>query len=80
MRHLLIRFMPWNSQSFSGCLSLASLGRPPWCRSLDHLANVVDTIGRRPLIDYHTNTPKVRVPMKKPRGSDEERGLARAQC
>jgi hypothetical protein len=43
------------------------------------VANAEDTIGRRPLVDHHTYTPKVQVPTKQPHGSDEERGLARTQ-
>jgi hypothetical protein len=60
--------------------TLLGLERPPRCKSLDHLVNVADMIGRRPLVDHHTYTPKVRVPTKQPQGSDEERGLARTQC
>jgi hypothetical protein len=37
-------------------------------------------IGRRSLINDHMHTHKVRVPMKQPRGFDEERGLAIPQC
>jgi hypothetical protein len=66
-------------QRFSGCLSHACLKHSSRCRCLDHLVNTVDTIGRRPLVDYHMYMPKVRVPMKQPRGSNEERGLARIQ-
>jgi hypothetical protein len=64
MLYLLIRFMSQNSQSFSCSLSHASLERPPRCGSLDHLADAMDMIGRRPLIDDHTHMAKVRVPMK----------------
>jgi hypothetical protein len=39
------------------------------------LADTADTIGRRPLLDHHTYTPKVWVPTKQPWGSNEERGL-----
>jgi hypothetical protein len=62
-----------------GLLSHASLERRPRCRSLDHLADAVDMIGRRPLVDHHTYTPKVRVSTQQPRGLDEERGLASTQ-
>jgi hypothetical protein len=80
MCHLLIRLMSQDSQRFAGYLSHACLECPPRCRSLDHLADVADTIGRRPLIDHHTYTPKMRVPTQQPQGSDEERGLAGTQC
>jgi hypothetical protein len=80
MRHLHIRLMSLDSQSFTGCLSHAYLECPPQCRSLDHLADAVDTIGRRPLVDHHTYTLKVQVPTLQPQGSDEERGLAGTQC
>jgi hypothetical protein len=43
------------------------------------LANAVDTIGHMTLVDHHMYTPKVRVPMKQPCSSDEQRGLARTQ-
>jgi hypothetical protein len=46
MHHLLIHLMSQDSQCFTSCLSHACLERPPQCRSLDHLADVVDTIGR----------------------------------
>jgi hypothetical protein len=36
------------------------------------MVNAANTIGRRPLVDHHTYTPKVCVPMKQPQGSDEE--------
>jgi hypothetical protein len=54
MHHLLIHFMSQNSQRFSGYLSHACLKLPHRCRSLDHLADVVDMIGCRPLLDHHT--------------------------
>jgi hypothetical protein len=79
MHHSLIRFISQNSQSFSGYLSHTSLEHPPQCRSLNHLLDATDTIGCRPLVNHHTYTPKVRVPMKQPQGSNEERGLARTQ-
>jgi hypothetical protein len=76
MCHSLICFMSQNNQSFSCCLSHASLKCPPRCGELDHLANA---ISRRPLVDHHTYTPKVRVLTKHHQGSNEERGLAIAQ-
>jgi hypothetical protein len=79
MHHLLIRLMSQDSQCFTACLSHACLERPPQCRSLDHLTNVVDTIGRRPLVDHHTYTLKVRVSTQQSRDSNEERGLAGTQ-
>jgi hypothetical protein len=59
MLHLFIHFMSQNTQSFLGCLSHASLKRPPWCGSLDHLVDAMNTISRGPLIDHHTYAPKV---------------------
>jgi hypothetical protein len=79
MHHSLICLMSQNSQCFMGCLSHACLERPPRCRSLDHLADAVDTIGGRPLVDHHMYTPKVPVSTQQPRGSDEEWGLAGTQ-
>jgi hypothetical protein len=79
MRHLLIRLMSQDSQCFMGYLSHAFLKCSPWCRSLDHFADAEDTIGRRPLIDHHTYTPKVQVFTQQPRGSDEEQGLTGTQ-
>jgi hypothetical protein len=72
MLHSFTRFMSQNRQSFSDCLSLACLKRPPRCGSLDHLADAVDIIDHRPLIDDHVQTLKERVPTKQPQGSDEE--------
>jgi hypothetical protein len=63
----------------SRAASHACLEHPPWCRCLNHLTNVVDTIGRGPLVDHHTYTPKVWVPTKQAWGSDEEQGLTRTQ-
>jgi hypothetical protein len=57
-------------------LSYASLECPPRCGSLDHVTDAANTIGRWPLVDDHSHTPKVRVPMKQPRDTDEKRGLA----
>jgi hypothetical protein len=74
--HSFTRFMLQNGQSFSCCLSHASLERPPQRRCLDHLANEANTIDRMPLIDHHTYTPMVWVLTKQPQGSNEERGLA----
>jgi hypothetical protein len=42
--------------------------------------DAVNMIGRWPLIDDHTHTPKVRVPMKQPQDTDEKQGLAKTQC
>jgi hypothetical protein len=65
------RFMSQNSQSFLGYFSHACLKHPPWSGSLDHLVDVVDTKGCRPLIDDHMHMLKVRVSVKQPRGFDE---------
>jgi hypothetical protein len=35
---------------------------------------------RRPVVDHHTYTPKVRVSTQQPWGSDEERGLIGTKC
>jgi hypothetical protein len=43
------------------------------------MEDAVDTIGCMPLVDHYTYTTKVRVPMKQPRGSNEEQGLSRTQ-
>jgi hypothetical protein len=75
MRHLLIRLMSQYRQRFTGCLSHARLKHPPRCRSIDHLADAADIIGRRPLVDHHTYTPKVRVSTQQLQGYNEERGL-----
>jgi hypothetical protein len=72
--HSFTHFMSQNDQSFSCYLSHATLKRPPQCGCLDHLANEANMIDRRPLIDHHTYMPKVWVPTKQSRGSDEERG------
>jgi hypothetical protein len=80
MLHLFICFMSRNSQSFSGSLSNDTLEDPPRCESLDHLADVVDMIDSRPLIDDYTHMPKVQVPTMQPRGADEKWGLAISQC
>jgi hypothetical protein len=37
-------------------------------------------IGRSSLVDDHMHTPKVRVPAKQPRDTDEKWGLAIPQC
>jgi hypothetical protein len=77
--HLSLYFMSQKRQSFLCSLSHASLERSPWCGSLDHMADAVNMIGRRPLIDDHTNMPNVRVPAKQPRDTDEKWGLAISQ-
>jgi hypothetical protein len=79
MCHSLIRLMSQDDQRFTGCLSHAGFERPPRCRSLDHLADEVDMIGHRHLVDHHTYMSKVRVSTQQPRGPDEERGLAGTQ-
>jgi hypothetical protein len=71
--------MSQNGQSFLCSISHASLECPPRCGGLNHLADVVNTIGRRPLIDDRVHMPQVRVPTKKPRGVDEEWGPAKTQ-
>jgi hypothetical protein len=48
---------------------------PLQCRSLDHLADLADTISHRPLVDCHMYTLNVWVSMRQPRCLDEERGL-----
>jgi hypothetical protein len=80
MCHSLVHLMSQDDQCFTGCLSHAGLECPPRCRSLDHLVDAEDTIGRRPLIDHHTYMLKIRVSTQQPRGPDEERGLAGTQC
>jgi hypothetical protein len=47
------------------------LERPPQGGSLDHLANMADTIGHRLLIYDHPYVPVIGVPSKQPQGSDE---------
>jgi hypothetical protein len=79
MCHLLTRLMMQDDQCFTSCLSHAGLKCPPWCRSLDYLADAVDTISRRPLINHHTYMLEVQVSTQQPRGLDEERGLAGTQ-
>jgi hypothetical protein len=66
--------MTQDGQCIMGCLSHASLERPPWCRSLDYLADAPDMISHRPLIDHHTHVPEVRVPTQQPQDPDEEWG------
>jgi hypothetical protein len=44
------------------------------------MMDAVNMIGHWPVIDIHTETPKVRVPVKQPRGTDEKRRLAIPQC
>jgi hypothetical protein len=60
MCHFLIRLMTQDGQCFMGCLSHASLERPPWCRGLDQLMDVADTISHR----YEFPRSSLRVPMK----------------
>jgi hypothetical protein len=79
MLHLIILLVIRDGQSFSCSISHTSLKCPPWCGSLDHLVDTVDTINRGLLVYDHTYVPKIRVPSKQPRGSDEERGLAISQ-
>jgi hypothetical protein len=79
MCHLLIRLMMQDGQCFMGCLSHAGLERPPWCRSLDYLADVPDMNSRRPLVDHQTYALEVRVSMQQPRDPNEEWGLAGTQ-
>jgi hypothetical protein len=74
--HLFHRFMSQQHQSFSCSLSHTSLERPPRCGSLNHVADAANMIGRRPLVDDHMHTPKVRVPTKKPRDANVKWGLA----
>jgi hypothetical protein len=79
MLYLFLRFISQQRQSFSCSLSHASLEHPPRCGSLDHVADAANMIGRRPLVDDHTHTPKVRVPAKQPQDTDEKWGLAISQ-
>jgi hypothetical protein len=79
MLYFFIPFMSQNSQSFSCSLSQASLKSTAQCGSLDHLADVVDTIGCRTFVDDHTHMLKVLVPTKQPRGAGEKWGLAISQ-
>jgi hypothetical protein len=44
------------------------------------MTDVMNMIDRRPLIDDYTPMPKVQVPMKQPRDTDEKSGLAIPQC
>jgi hypothetical protein len=62
MCHSLTRLMTQDGQCFMGCLSHAGLECPPWCRSLDYLANVMDTISRRPLANHHMYTQRYEFP------------------
>jgi hypothetical protein len=66
-------------QSFSCNVTDSSLKRPPRSGSLDHLAKVVDIIGRRLLLDDHPHMPEIGVPTKQPRGSDKKWGLTITQ-
>jgi hypothetical protein len=61
MCHSLTRLMTQDGQCFTGRLSHAGLECPPWCRSLDYLADAADMISRRPLVNHHTYTLEVRV-------------------
>jgi hypothetical protein len=79
MLHLIILFMSQNDQSFSRSISHASLERPPWCGSLDHLVDAVNMIDHRPLVDDHMHIPQVQVPTKQPQGADEVWGLTKTQ-
>jgi hypothetical protein len=40
------------------------------------MTDAANMISRWPLVDDHTHTPKVRVPMKQPQDTDEKRELA----
>jgi hypothetical protein len=62
--------------NFSSSLSHASLKCPPQRGRLDHMADAVNMIGCRPLIDVHTHTLKVRVSVKQRKDTDEKWGLA----
>jgi hypothetical protein len=57
MLHLIILFMSQNNQSFSCSIFHTSLECPSRCRSLNHLVDAADTIGRGLLIYHHTYTP-----------------------
>jgi hypothetical protein len=60
--HLFLRFRSQQHQSFSWSISHASLERPPWCGSLDHVTDAANTIGHWPLIDDHPHKPKYEFP------------------
>jgi hypothetical protein len=77
--HLIIFFMMQYGQSFLCSVLNSSLKRLPQSCSLDHLADTVDMISRRLLVDDHPHVPEICVPTKQPRGSDEKRGLAITQ-
>jgi hypothetical protein len=74
MLHLVIFFMMQYGQSFSCNVSHSSLEHPAHSGSLDHLANTVNMIGHRLLIDDHPHMSEIGVPMKQPQGSDKKRG------
>jgi hypothetical protein len=59
MLHLFLCFISQKHQCFMCSLSHASLERPPRCGSLDHVADAVNMISHRPLVDDHTHRPKV---------------------
>jgi hypothetical protein len=50
MLHLVVLIVTQHGQCFMCSISNSSIERPPRSSNLDHLANTVDTIGRRPLI------------------------------
>jgi hypothetical protein len=79
MLHLFLCFMSKKRQGFLCSLSHASLERPTRCGSLDHVADAVNMIGRRSLLDDYTNAPKVQIPEKQPQGANEKWGLAISQ-
>jgi hypothetical protein len=44
------------------------------------VTDAVNMISHRSLVDDHTHTPKVRLPVKLPQDSDEKWGLTILQC
>jgi hypothetical protein len=72
MLHLVIIVVSQDGQSFLCSISHSSIECPLQYGSLDHLADTVDAIGHRPIIDDHTYVPWVSVPSRQPQGSDKK--------
>jgi hypothetical protein len=66
-------------QSFSCSVADSSLEHPSRGDALDHLADTVDTIHHRLLVDDHLHVPEIGVPTKQPQDFNETRGLAITQ-
>jgi hypothetical protein len=73
---LVIFFDMQYGHSFSCSISNSSLECPPQGGNLYHLADTMDTIGRRLLIDDHPHVSEIDIPTKQPWGFDEKRGLS----